>query len=785
MKRRKSSKSHRQNIILYLFRKYHKKIIAIIFLLVIIYFSVSAINTKNRLKNKAAELINNSISSIPTVTNLYYQNWSYDPQAVINLPSYYAAFISDYILGKSYRYMGKYVESTTAMPRGSLPEGYPIIYEDMKQNELAFVHSTNPAELTTVFSGDFVRIFWKYDERFPANFQDLSYNVYRLKNTYIDTKKLWDQSWKDLSWEKIATVNAISSDISGKFMSYIDNGYSTNGNTCYLIKTLSGQNESIYSLPLCKNYLQESPPAYFYFTHSDIKLVDKTPSDSLYSNNTYSIKVNLQKWGDFNYAQLVLYGNDGGFKVTDNQYAYNFHEIEAFPLEIQTEGQTGKIESTITLKRPYLLYKRGSGYTEEPVFRIRAMYGGHTKEFPADGGYLTLWDNNKLSQRFWTGHPANPASIEWQAKMISVANNLKIDGYNAIFLDNWAPRLFDILSAGSTFDCPTVEFYYPQNWQTIPGFTDPTVLAFDLLGQAIKKSIPSMTLIGNSLNTDTASSRILQSIDFGMFEGCIHGGKDKIVGDQLNKTFAVLESALNMGKKVVCFSTYTDNGPSEISPLDPEHRTYTLASYLLVMDSQTRGRSYYGHAMLPPSWGNSINQFPEYLLDLGNPTEARQSIGSYVWKRKYSNGMVYVNAGTTNKIISTSFNTNKVIIDNVILNRNSSYAIHNSNPGIISYESINRGTNITLSPGTGIIFVDTINTISTPTPSQTITPTYTPNPTPTQTACIPINQKCSTSKFTKSMKCCNGLICSRGRCVRNRPILNNNESNFSKWIKEK
>ncbi len=689
------------------------------------------------------------VDSSQAITKLYFQHWATsNPEVIQNFSPLYSALINatyntdSYIPGKTNEMLGQYVEATTAMPLGAHDPGYPVIYEDIKQNELTFVHSADPAELTTVYGGDYVGIYWKYDERYPANYSGLTYNIYRLSNANLDDKKLWDQQWKNYSWTKIASVNASgfgvgTSDV-GKFLSYPDKSFPTSGKTCYIIKTVTGATDSFYSLPDCKDYSTEVSPGYYYYTHSDIKLINKTPIDNYYSNNTYSIKVLMQKWADFSNAEVVVYGNENnngkGTKITDNQYAYNFHEVASYPVTINSAN---RIEATITLKRPYLLYKggRNGGYTEEPAFRIRANYNGLIKYFPTDGGYLTTWENNKLSQRFWTGFPANPASAEWQSKMIDVIKAMQSKGYNTVFLDNWMPRLFDINSAGTSFEAPAREFYYPDNWQSISGFVDPTVLAFDKLGTAMKTAVPGFTLLGNSLNSDPNSPRVLQSIDMGMYEACIHTGVGRAMGDELVKTYTVIESALNQGKKVVCFSTFSDGGQGVVSIFDPEHRIYTMAAFLQVTQNKTNGKAYYGHAEHSPNWGSDVNQYPEYSVDIGNPIKSRESLGSYYWRREFDNAWVYVNAGASTVNFSLPIDSYKMIISGVAIARDSNGKITSADPGNVSFQKITTGTSISLAPGNGVILLKSLpvtvvpTATNTPTRAPTVTPVATNTPT--------------------------------------------------------
>lgn len=642
-------------------------------------------------------------------------NWS-------SLPDWYSGLIrwgygtNPNISRKPQELKAEYA-SVGSVPKYPYPN-YPIPPSTLSNaEEGTFLHATDPAMLQVwkTPASSFM-LSWKPDARDGVS----QYKVYKIwfPSDFVPLLP-WTEWWKNYSaWSAITTVSVTSA--SSYSFSDPTTEADRNGWTvmCYMIKSIVGGVERQYSFPVCGKYanISDVPPVYVSSVVPRKSWENRI--DARYANVGYTFDVSIAGSDETtqNYdAKLVLY-KQSGFSSTANQNSGALREESRHQLYFKTNK--GGVEANLTRQRPYLLNVSGTmNVTEDPVFRIALTKNGIETMYPRDGGYYTFSPNNRVQDRLWYGSLVNPASSGWKSILAAHANTLLGNGYNAIFFDTWWPDYPEQFYN----EAPSVE-YNPRG-----AMTGEYAKALDNLARYLKSRFPSMRFLGNALgqiNNFDREFTSLAPIDGGMVESCIISDGVKKTGASLIAQMTIIDRMLNANKIILCWPKFQQirwGRSIDISPFDPATRIYGLATGLLMTQGQ-QGKFFYGPEELPVDWtplGQGINYFPEYRIDIGTPSSARQSMGTYVWQRQFTNGLVVVNADPSAPYAFTvPADMRKVKITGESLTLDfSQQRVTGASYGVIDYESVMRNTRVSLPAGTALILLSH----TTPSPSSSCT----------------------------------------------------------------
>jgi peptidoglycan hydrolase-like protein with peptidoglycan-binding domain len=566
-----------------------------------------------------------------------------------SLPDWYSGLIKwgyatdPNISSKPQELKAEYI-SVGGVPKYPYPN-YPIalsVLENAEEN--TFLHATDPALLqmskaSTTVEQSFA-LAWNADARAGVS----QYKVYKIwfANNFVPPLP-WTEWWKQYSsWFAVASIPATSAS-SYSFHDAASEG-DRNGWTvmCYMVKSVINGAERMYSFPVCGKYPESAGTSGVYVSSVIPKKLWENAIDTNYANVGYHFSVGISgaEASAQNYDAKLVFYKQSGFASTANQNSGMLQEEERFQLYFDATGAS----TNLTRQRPYMLNVSGTmKVTEDPVFRIALTHSGVETIYPRDGGYYTFSPNNRVQDRLWYGALVNPASSGWKSILSSHASSLISKGYNAIFFDTWWPDYPDQFYS----EAPSVE-YNPHG-----AMTGEYAKALDDLAGYLKSNFPSMKFLGNALgqigNTDREFAA-LSSIDGGMIESCIISDGVRKTGSDLVAQMNMVDRAIGSNKTLLCWPKFQQirwGRSIDISPFDPPTRIYALASALLMTQGQ-QGRFFYGPEELPGDWsptlGQGINYFPEYRIDIGTPSSARQSLGAYVWQRQFTKGIVVVNA---------------------------------------------------------------------------------------------------------------------------------------------
>lgn len=628
------------------------------------------------------------------------------------LPDWYSGFIrwgygtDPSVTHKPQSMKGEYI-SVGSVPKYPYP-GYPIPLSALEaSDENTFLHATEPALLRMTKDpaglGSF-DLSWKADARSGIT----QYKVYKIwfPNNFVISLP-WTEWWKQYnSWFAITTVPATSA----TSYSFKDptaeadrNGWTV---MCYMVKSVIGGSERVYSYPACAKLvdLSETPDVYV----SSVKATKlwENRIDANYARAGYNFAVGIRGsaalTGAYD-AKLVLY-KQGGFASTANQNSGPLQEDERVQLYFDADG----VSTNLDRNRPYILnVPAPTAVTEDPVFRVVVKRNGVETMYPQGGGYYTFSKNNRVQDRLWYGALVNPASSGWKSLLSTHTNALVAKGYNTLFFDTWWPDFpYQFYS-----ETPSVE-YNPNG-----AMQGEYAKALDNLADYLNANFPAMTILGNTIGQINDFPREVASIgkiDGGMFETCFLTDGVKRTGATLVSDMQKMDQVLTSGKVVLCWPKFQQlrwGRPIEISPFDPSTRIYVFGLGLLMTQSQG-GKFFYGPEELPSYWdsnlGQGINYFPEYRVDIGTPMAARQSLGAYVWQRQFSKGTVVVNADPTQSYshMPTGNAWRMKIVDEYLTLDTAEQNVTGASPGTIDYDPVSVGVPITIPAASALILLN-------------------------------------------------------------------------------
>jgi hypothetical protein len=231
----------------------------------------------------------------------------------------------------------------------------------------------------------------------------------------------------------------------------------------------------------------------------------------------------------------------------------------------------------------------------------------------------------------------NPASAGWRefarSRMKADATSL---GWDGLFLDNVdlsRHRLTDLLNnADGTVREYATNDAYRTAWV---GF-------LQVLSNAIR---PGKLLWANmtaDVFTGSAWNPYMQHLDGGMFEGFATGyGSSGVSVDRWNAMLTQAQATLGSGKGVLMVA--------QGDKWNNIRQVFGLASYLLVTNNST---AYFRYARAGQY--QSLWQYSNYNVALGNPRGARYQVSGGRWKRDFECGSVEVDPAARTGKITTS-----------------------------------------------------------------------------------------------------------------------------------
>lgn len=580
---------------------------------------------------------------------------------------------------------------------GDFPEAGRGDPQKLEFDERSFLHTTNPALLRAVSDGaSKIVVTWQHDRRIgrqepeqgvygiPSTVsQPATYEVYRYVGPVDMSSADWGEQVSFVLWQT-GIPDAPES------LLVEDNAPPAVGATvCYQVKTAQAGLARPYSHPACITHTGDAAPT-FRLVAANVEVQGGTavtshphwsrlscpytdPAGTARYAVSADVSVALRVSPSFNPAnytfKLVRYALTD-FKIfgrltDDTPLTVDGTQLSAGILRLHVEGRE-------FLTCPMRHVANGK---EAIIYRVEAtrhVFGAELPAgwFPSTSEYLSTRFHNRIGDRFWNGDNTNPASSHWRSQMSLVVGEAQVQGYNTIFLDEFRPEKPCIASPmGANHEAPSVEYErFCQNLGQ-PTAEDAWSLALEQFGLGLRTSHPGMRFLGNAIEVETpgdpVSARISRGIDTvlseihgGMFEGCFWSANNQPSGSLWRSHLDEVTGQHQRGKAILCFPAIHNMYDLEISA---KFRLFTLASFLLAYDPLGE-RMWLGLWDFNPTWAqpvggprNYLNAFPEYAMDLGDPSGPHISAAGhseFVRMRAFENGVVYVNASDAPALIS-------------------------------------------------------------------------------------------------------------------------------------
>jgi hypothetical protein len=672
-----------------------------------------------------------------TIVNLHYQHeWATNPEVIPALPPRFYSFTrSEYtprMLVGSFpqKIKMQYLSTNTARTGHVFQKDYPLKPDMLDNDELSFLHSTNPAIITIVELPKEKALFFQKDQRYLKK-PGVTYNIYKADKGFKNATTF--QELKGLSWRKIASVESDKEKSFVEFREKDSSSVSNKAGICYMVKTVTEGVEHNYGLPVCKaNAIQDLKGWVIASTKSEIDIPSSARIPGQYSFNVhYTINaagVELSP-GSLNSAKIVAYKfqNNCENELLGDACINGFKRFREYPMKVTKLNPDGQFIATADFMyaRPYLVsilgkniwpfYSKGLvvlEYTEQIVYKIEAG----EMSFPTEG-YFTVHTNNRVRDRIWAGFQTNPEGEAYRSVVKSIVADMQNQGFNGVFLDEWRPEK-TVSDKGWRYgwqmEAPTIEYPYSSGYEDDPE-QDPWIHALDGLATWLHREFPKMLFIGNTIKASQdyhqkLALRALKGLDGGLFEYCFASNLyDKGLPDITEKIWqqhiAVLEEALSTNKIVICL--VRSHLPAVLSP---RLRFYNLASFLMVhqpekpilyANSEINPKLLAGTPHFPATY------FPEYDINLGKPVEAMQIPSPFFAKRAFERGLVLVNASkSTPRQFTAQKNLRSIGLKGIVMKGKQLNMGRLCGKGEQCSIIYGKGQTINMPPATGLILID-------------------------------------------------------------------------------